>query len=171
MINSNRKCSILVMVSVSIAWLIAAGPMVLLRHGLPLRELRPNLPLVSLPFDSHRDVVSSVPHLFITLVFCLIAMTSLEPAKIYVARNFATPFAAYVIFSLQLTLGLDILRAYAYDWWCWMISWIGWERLHEAVDLREVSGIRFPWVSTGAAILVLAYMGAAARRRDIAPSR
>lgn len=143
-------------VPVVVAWIVAGlGTLFLKSLFGHFHDLQPSLPLVSLPFDPQRDVVSSVPALFTILFLAVLCVLLVEPAKLAVAEEGSVGRARYVLLLLfQGVLAADVFRSYAFDWWKWTIAWLGFSELREGFDLSEVSGFRFPWIS-GAFTLVL----------------
>jgi hypothetical protein len=149
---------------VLLSWMSGASLYFYLREGFPFHDLQPSLPLVSLPFDPRRDVVSSVPMLFFALVAAFVCASITEVAKarsVQQGRRAATFYIVLMVY--QLILVADIFRAYAYDWWTWFLSWTGFGHLDSTGDLRAVSGLRLPWLSGIAALLAIAIIGIVTR--------
>lgn len=146
------------------AWLVALLGFMVLRRGSPLSDLQPSLPLVSLPFNAHRDVASSVPMLFAILAFALACALIVEPAKLAVCEQAHLRRIGYVLLLVfQVSLVADVFRAYAYDWWRWTTTWLGFSQLREVIDLKDVAGLRIPWPSGVMAVCLAAYLAGSAR--------
>lgn len=130
------------------AWLLAIA------FGLVKRQLwlggnyYPTLPLVSLPFDPRRDIVSSIPALFLVLVASAFCSAVVEISKFSVAKRGRPGVLAYLILTIfQIALIADMLRTYAHDWWIWSLSWLGLRTLTETPN-PQVGGISpIPWIS------------------------
>ncbi|MGH9369447.1 MAG: hypothetical protein ACRD3M_17470 [Thermoanaerobaculia bacterium] len=126
------------------SWLVAAGFGLLKRSLWLSGDYQPTLPLVSLPFEPRRDVVSSVPDLFLVLLAATVAVLLAEPAKAALAAGGRR--LAYVgVVLYQLCLAADMVRIYAPDWWLWALSYVGVRELRENTGM--VFPAPFPWVS------------------------
>lgn len=143
----------IVVVPPFVSWLVAAAFGLVKRPLWLSGDYGPALPLVSLPFDPKRDVVSSVPELFLVLLASTVVVLLAEPAKAALAAR--GRWLGYVGVALyQLCLAADMLRIYAPDWWLWALSRVG------VRELRENSGmafpVPFPWVSGVVLVIVMA---------------
>ena len=114
----------------------------------------PTLPLVSLPWDPTRDVHSSLITLFRACVIGLAAAVLVEPAK-YRLRQFGKPLYALLVVYQFMLIG-DVLRAYAVDWWVWLLS--AFHIVHLGVgNWREpMLPLPSPWPSLIVALAIVA---------------
>lgn len=132
-----------------VAWLF--GYSLLLADGALLGESRtPKLPSVAVPYDPKLDVVSFVPDLFLALSVAVACVLIVEIAKFTTSKLGTRSGTGYVVLLLfQVVLALDLVRAYAYDWFIYLLSFA------RLIDLSRRSGIiqdrwvpiPSPWVS------------------------
>lgn len=105
----------------------------------------PNLPLVALPPGATVDVRSSVPGLFVTLMIGGLSALCVEVSKVRI-RGRRRGLTFLVLVAYQFALMAEALRAYAQDWWVWLLSWLGFVDL-SAVDWHKLFvPIPSPWL-------------------------
>jgi hypothetical protein len=143
------------------SWLLLVALMPVARQGWFWNDLRPSLPLVSLPAEEPTDIASSVPLAVSALALVSMCALIVELAKFEVTRTLGGVFY-FTLIVYQLVLFIDGFRSYAYDWWLFLISLTGLRPLTSTVDLSQVSGVRVPWFS---GIVLLAVLGAIWLRR------
>lgn len=147
------------------SWLLLILLIPVARRGWFWSDLRPSLPLVSLPDETTTDIASSVPLAVTALAVATICALIGEVAKFDAGRT-VKPIFYFAIVAYQAVLVMDGFRSYAYDWWLLILSLTGWFPLRAAVDLRDVSGVRVPWLS---GVMLIALLAAAWLRRRAAP--
>lgn len=106
-----------------LSWLVvAAAPW--LAALMPWRpDEQPVLPYVgAIPWDRTSDVMSSVPGLFMALLFGLLGALIVEIAKASTPRSIRGTYA--LLLGYQIVLVADALRAYSWDWWVWLTYWL-----------------------------------------------
>ena len=156
---------LLVTVPPCVAWLLA----MLFRFVQRAIWLRgpyyPTLPLVSLPFEPSRDVVSSVPALFIVLITATVVVLVADIGKFFSRQLPGGQGVTYVLLSCyQVILLGDMLRSYARDWWTWLLSWIGILALTDTPPLPDLS-TRLPVISGLFLLLVITSVAVRLRQR------
>lgn len=143
----------------SLIWLVLAWLVVLCAPQIGKwlgSDYGPTLPLVSLPWDSQRDVHSSVVTLFRAIVVGAIAALMVEPVKFSERRGGKLFYI--LLLGYQFLLVVDLFRAYAVDWWVWGLSTIGLVRLGTGNWRESTFPLASPWMSLSALLILAALL-------------
>lgn len=143
-----------------LSWIVAVtGPA--LATFIPWRDIEtPVVPFVgTIPWTRQTDVMSSVPGLFMVLLCAAASVAIAEVAKAFLGRR---PSVFLAISIYQMTLALDIMRAYAPDWWVFLTYFLGF---------RSKSPLLFPqngtpWIALVALLGVLLFLVCLRARSD-----
>jgi hypothetical protein len=142
---------------VCFAWLLALlGPLLWHNAGLRPETWPPEVPNVLRPpalYGTPTDVVTPIGYLLWIVMFAIACCIPLEIAK-YKTRQVR---AFVALTALEMILALDLLRAYAWAWWSFLLGVAG------IVPMDELSGARisltksgaWPWVSGLGALATL----------------
>lgn len=150
----------------ALAWLLAVALHWLVPELQRPRAGDPTLPLVSLPFDPERDVVSSVRSLFVVLAAGFLLAALVEPSKCLVSKS----LGAYLLMTTyQVVLAADVFRCYAPDWWAWFAAWIGFQPLTRATGWESLFVLHMPWPAGVLLVGILAYLYLALWRQRGSP--
>jgi hypothetical protein len=96
--------------------------------------------------------MSSVPGFFMLLVGAVVAVAIAEVAKASLACR---QTAAFLIISIyQVILALDMLRAYAPDWWVFLTFFLGVRSRSPAL----MPDIGTPWIALIALLMALLHL-------------
>ena len=114
------------------------------RAGWFYDDLQPSVPLVSASYEANRDVASSVPLLIAAIIAGWFCALIVEVSKAR-ADTSAMQYSGFLLY--QVVLSVEAVRAYAFDWWLYLLSRVNLVQLEPAMDLSEISGTRLPWVS------------------------
>jgi hypothetical protein len=121
----------------------------------PWRDLDegPMVPYVgSVPWTRQTDVMSSVPGLFMILLVAAVAVAIAEVAKAFLPCRQTGAFLLISIY--QVILALDILRAYAPDWWVFLTFFLGVRSKSPPL----LPGIGTPWIALTALLMSLLHL-------------
>lgn len=107
-------------------------------------DFEPRLPCVAYPFLPGNDIISVVPDLFRALMLAVLACAVAEITKLVSAGAGGNAAHLAVVSVFQVLLVLDTLRANAYDWFVYSLSYF------RVISLRkdQIVGIETVWVST-----------------------
>jgi hypothetical protein len=106
----------------------------------------------NIPWTRQTDVVSSVPGFFRLLLAAAVAVAIAEVAKAFLACR---QTAAFLLISLyQVILALDMLRAYAPDWWVFLTFFLGVRSKSPPL----MPGIGTPWIALIALSMTLLHL-------------
>lgn len=131
-----------------LAWSLAVLPLGSFVENLAPDRFEFSLPRVCVPYTPGTDVVSTVPFLFSAAALALAGLLVVEVAKLLVTasptRRTALPLALSVF---QITLAIDILRKYAWDWYGYGLYFARLISLSYERPKPEVLPVPTPWCS------------------------
>lgn len=130
------------------AWLLVAIPSTSIQKLLPPNRYEFGLPRVCVPYTPGTDVVSLVPDLFSALAIIFLSLLLCEIAKILTIALPGRRTFFYVAFSVyQLTLVVDSLRKFAWDWYGYALYFARLISLSYDRPEPEILPIPSPWLS------------------------
>ena len=136
-----------------LSWaVLAAAPWI--AALVPWRSLyEPSLPSVgAVPWNPRGDFMSSVPALFQVLLLSGLAALLVEIPKALLPRG---RWRSYLLLlTYQLALMADGLRTYAFDWWVWLLYWLGLR----STGLESSLHAARPWPSLLAMIALATFL-------------
>jgi hypothetical protein len=136
-----------------LSWIVAVtGPE--LGAFIPWRDIEnPVVPFVgTIPWTRQTDLMSSVPGLFMTLLCAAVTVAIAEVAKAFLVCRQPSAFLAVSIY--QMILALDVLRAYAPDWWVFLTYFLGLRSKSPPLMLETGT----PWIALIALLIALLYL-------------
>lgn len=145
----------------TLAWLLAwVVPLVRLGPWRTMEQI-PYLPSVARPFRADSDIVSIVPSLFRCLTLILVVLLLVELTKFVLAseqRLSRLPLASISLF--QAVLAVDTLRAHAYDWFVYLLSFAGLLELRDdrLVGMGTLAAATVPWMSLPFLLVAIAVL-------------
>lgn len=130
------------------AWLPIAAPLTSFLEHLPPNRYEFGLPRVCVPYTQGTDVVSLVPDLFSALTLAALCVLVAELAKVMASALPGRRSLRHLCLTLyQITLVLDILRKYAWDWYGYLLYFARLISLSHDRPRPEVIPIPPPWLS------------------------
>ncbi len=155
--NPNRRTERFWVGGLSIlAWCLAVLPLGALVENLSPDPFEFSLPRVSVPYTPGTDVVSTVPLLFGAASLVLVSLLIVEAAKFLVAlAPLRRPALSLALSAFQITLAVDILRKYAWDWYGYGLYFARLITLSYEHPKPDVLPIPTPWCSFIILILCL----------------
>lgn len=138
------------------SWFPVALPARSIQHWLPPNRYEFGLPRVCVPYTPGSDVVSLVPDLFSALAVAGLCLVLSEIAKFLISRLTVhnTPLCL-ALSAYQVTLVVDALRSYAWDWYGYFLYFARFIELRYDEPRPEIIPIPAPWMSLTALLLFL----------------
>lgn len=131
-----------------VGWVLVAAAPECAVERLPPERWEPRLPAVSAPYEYGSDVVSLVPNLFVALTLGAAACLLVEFSKAVVVRCSRLGIVKYVVLTLmQIGLIVDALRAYAADWYVYILHFARVAPLSWQKPWPEILPLPSPWPS------------------------
>jgi len=108
-----------------------------------------------MPPATQTDVVSSVSLLLFVIALAIVAVLPAEISKLWSASLRHRTSSYVVIFCYQAVLFLDVIRAYATDWWVYIWSVLRVKPIGASTWMEPpfISGNHHIWLS-GVALLI-----------------
>ena len=162
-----RRASIGVAISLAVlGWILSAlVPEETVFYHLAPEHLEPSLPLVSAPFRPGSDVVSVVPWLFGAIAVAVVATFLVELGKVALLVAGVRSIGAFMLLGLlQLSIGLDVLRRLATDWYGYALHFLRLASLSHEVRFPDPLPIPAPYFSLIVLVAASAILFGLARR-------
>lgn len=151
---AQERRNLLIFGPLVLSWVVAVtGPWI--SALIPWRDMEdgPVVPDVAIfPWTRQTDVMSSVSGLFMVLLMAAVTVAIAEVAKAFLSRG--QPSTFIIISIYQIILALDVLRAYAPDWWVFLTFFLGFRSKSPPL----MPGIGTPWMALVALLIVLLYL-------------
>jgi hypothetical protein len=139
-----------------VAWLPAALSFPSALEWLPPNRYEFSVPRVCVPYTPGADVVSLVPDLFSALTIASLCLLLVEVAKAMAAklpRWSNVCHSSFVVY--QVTLIVDVLRGYAWDWYGYLLYYARLITLSYSLPRPEILPLATPWLSLVALVVCL----------------
>jgi len=138
------------------SWLFVAIIPITVQEWLPPKRYEFGLPRVCVPYTPGTDVVSLVPDLFSALAMICLCLLLADLAKILAAARSGRSILVSVAFLVyQVTLVIDIMRKYAWDWYGYSLYFARLVKLRYDKPRPEVLPISSPWLSLLALLMCM----------------